>query len=177
MSNLRNYLKSPIWETHFWETQFFLIFGFSLSILCSAFSIDWLMGFDPCVLCYYARIPYGVLLALSLLAFKIRARFRPYVISLMIITVLVGFGLAIYHTGVERDLWDPTTHCSPNITIGQNTTLEEFRKQLDNAKIGDCSKPAFHVLGLSLAEANIMLNFVLMVYFVMLLRWNLKGQK
>lgn len=172
MSNLRNYLKS-----HFWETQFFLIFGFALSVLVSAFSIDWLLGFDPCILCYYARIPYGVLLVLSLLSLKIRARFRPYLIGLMIITVIAGLSIAIYHTGVERDLWDPTTHCSPNITIGENTTLEEFRKQLDNAKIGDCSKPAFHVLGLSLAESNIILSFVLLVYFVMLLRCNFKGQK
>jgi disulfide bond formation protein DsbB len=191
MSNFRNYLKSSWWdscqaswlkdffgESVFWTNSFLLIAALTLSILISAFCIDWLLGFDPCILCIYARIPYGILLVLSLIGAKITndiriEKFTPYLLSMMIITVLAGLSISIYHTGVERHLWEATSHCSPNISLAENTTLEEFRKQLDNAKIGDCSKPAFYVFGLSLAEANIILNFVFMIYFIMLFKKHL----
>ena len=101
-------------------------------------------------------------------------RIKKIIINCLLLTSIIGAGIAIYHTGVERSWWQPTSSCSPSIRLGENTNLDDFMNQLDNSSIGDCSRPAFYVFGLSLAEGNIVLNFILITLFIGLLRQNEK---
>lgn len=148
-----------------WKVTFLITSIFSLIALISAFIIDYILKFDPCFLCVYARIPYLIMFMLGAIGLYFQD-YRKIIINLIILAVMVGAGIAIYHTGVERSWWDPSYSCTPHIILGEKTSLDDFMKQLDSAPLGDCSRPAFKILGFSLAEINIMINLVLFAIYM-----------
>lgn len=170
---------SSYYQKHFWKINFSFLFIFSVICLTSAFIIDKYLGFDPCILCIYARVPYFVILFLSFigLIFYTREKVRSIMLQLITLSVIVGAAIAIYHTGVERDWWNPTINCSPTIDMGKDMNLEDFLNQIDKAPIGDCSKPAIRLLGLSLAEINIIINFLLLSILIKLIKINAASNK
>lgn len=162
------------YKNNYWRTIFILIAMITLSIILSAFVIDYILEFDPCVLCIYARIPYFLIFILSCIGYKY-LNIKKVILTLLLLVSFSGLIIAVYHTGVERSWWQSSFNCSPSIRLSENTNLDDFLHQLDNAEIGDCSRPAFYIMGLSLAEANIVLNFMLIILFTKLLRENDKA--
>lgn len=146
----------------------------SLSVLVSALFIDYYLDFDPCVLCVYQRIPYVIILFASLATFFVDPKHRLNILLLISVAVIGGVGVAIYHTGVEQAWWNPTTRCVPHIILQENTTYDDFMKQVNAAPIGDCSKPAFRILGFSLAEMNVIINLLLLAIVVKLIKLHAK---
>lgn len=152
---------------NYWKTNFALVSLFSSFVLSTALIIDYFLGFDPCILCVLARIPYVAFLIFALIGFAFE-KSKKIIVNLLFFTALIATGIAIYHTGVERSWWNPAFNCSPSIRLGENTNLEDFLTQLDNAPLSDCSRPAFYIMGLSLAEVNIIINFILTAIFIKL---------
>jgi disulfide bond formation protein DsbB len=171
MSNFYNYFEKNIWLVVFTS-----LFGACSSILIIAFAIDKILGYDPCILCLYERIPYAVIAIISGAAYFADEKYKKISLYLIFITALAGFGLATFHTGVEREWWSPTSHCTPHVHLDDTTTMADFLSQLDKAPIGDCAKPALKILGLSLAEMNVILNFLLLVIMYKLIRFRCKSQ-
>lgn len=167
-SKLIKYLSDNFWNMVF--AGFIIV---SLSVIISAFYIDMILGFDPCILCLYQRIPYAVILLLSIIAIIFPKLEYKSLLGISF-ALIIGAGISIYHTGIEKHWWDPTSKCIASVKIGENTSYQDFLLQLNSMPIGDCSKPAFHILSLSLAEMNIIVNFILFAILVKLLKKHAK---
>ncbi|MDX1923724.1 MAG: disulfide bond formation protein B [Rickettsiaceae bacterium] len=153
---------------------FLCLLAFSLLTLSTAFFIDIVLGFDPCILCLYARIPYVIMIIISIAALSFNKINAKYLLFAALLTSILALSLAIYHTGVELHLWESAMKCSSEVMLEENTSLEEFKKSLENAKIADCSKPAFTILGFSLAQINILINGIITILVLWVIRKNAK---
>ncbi len=158
-----------------WKLVFAIFVIMSSCILISALFIDYYLGFDSCELCIYERIPYVVILLTSIASyFVVNHRFRTFTLYIIGFTIFIGLSIAIYHTGIELNWWSPTTKCTPQIVIKDDTTYDDFMHQINEAKVGDCTKAAFKIMGLSLAEINIVVNLILLIIIVKLIKFNAK---
>ncbi|MDX1916522.1 MAG: disulfide bond formation protein B [Rickettsiaceae bacterium] len=142
------------------------LFFISCFVILAALFIDYVLGFEACILCIYERIPYGFIAIFSLLLFLIPSRLK-LLLLLNMLCFFIGESIAVYHVGIERNLWNPSSQCSSQFSISDELSLEDFKNHLHNAKLGDCSKPAMHIIGLSLAEINMILNFVLIIFLIL----------
>jgi disulfide bond formation protein DsbB len=116
-------------------------------------------GYAPCELCYKERLPFywGIPLAavLAAIAFRGRISLLPAGYAALGIIFLSGFGLGVYHTGVEWHLWAGPSACTGDITAP--AAVSDFLKQLQTTQVVRCDAPALQVAGLSLATWNAVL--------------------
>ena len=86
--NIRNYFK--------------IIFVVSFFVLVSAYTLELFFNFLPCKLCVYQRIPYFLLLVLSLVFF-VYPLYR-FFIYLSLGFLVSSFSISVFHSMVERKL-------------------------------------------------------------------------
>ena len=80
----------------------------SVAALGMALMSQYVFGLEPCILCIYQRYPYGIVIALGLIAFLLSCKGRKpvsVVMVLMGVTYLANSVIAFYHTGVELHWW------------------------------------------------------------------------
>jgi disulfide bond formation protein DsbB len=122
--------------------------------LGAAFGSQYLGGLQPCILCIYQRYPYGVVIALGLLALLLRR--RPKLVGglmlLAAIALFVDAGIAAFHVGVEQHWWRGTNECS-NL-IDPNLSIEELKKALLEQPVVACDEVAWSLFGISMAGYN-----------------------
>jgi disulfide bond formation protein DsbB len=114
-------------------------------------------GFTPCELCLKERLPfYGAVPLAALLAWLVQ-RGRGSVVPAgflgLAILFAAGAALGVYHSGVERKLWQGPSSCTGSIS--QPADVNDFLKQLQTVQVVRCDAPALRVVGLSLAEWNV----------------------
>ena len=122
--------------------------------LGAAFGSQYLGGLRPCILCIYQRYPYGVVIALGLLALLLWR--RPKLVGglalLAAIALFVDAGIAAFHVGVEQHWWKGTNECS-NL-IDPNLSIEELKKALLEQPVVACDEVAWSLFGISMAGYN-----------------------
>ena len=74
-----------------------LIFIFSILAICFAFFLQYFLGHQPCKLCIYQRIPYYIVVLVSVLYLVFKKYFKIYY-SLLIFLLLSEFFISNYHT-------------------------------------------------------------------------------
>ena len=121
-----------------------------------AFFIEYFLGYKPCILCKYQRVPYILGLIIGLFGF-----FKP-LNTKMIVYIFANFLISVtlsgYHVGVEQELYQSVFNCSDN-----NLGVLEKGKLLESLKVinPDCRNVNFAVFGVSLATINLILSFVI----------------
>tara|TARA_Y100000590_G_scaffold141612_1_gene162447 strand:- start:3066 stop:3548 length:483 start_codon:yes stop_codon:yes gene_type:complete len=143
----------------------FIILTFVLLVLVSAYVIEYILGYQPCKLCIYERIPYfvSVLLILSLFFLKKNTKFILITLSLIF---LGGAALSFYHFGIEQGFFEESIVCT-NVDTKSTLTKEELLETLKNNTIS-CKEVNFRILGFSLATINIILSLILSAIFAKL---------
>ena len=139
----------------------------SAVILISALVFQYGFGFYPCALCFAQRWPYYFAISLAVLALSLSrdARAGQTIVFVLIIIALVFLGstaLATYHVGVEQQWWEGTKACGGGLR-SSGLSLDELRTDLLNQPIVRCDRPAWTLLGISLAGFNIALSLSLTV--------------
>ena len=140
---------------------FIIVFTTSFFSLAVALYVEYVLGFKPCILCIYQRIPYAVALLISLIAF-----FNGNKMTLLIILGLTFVASALlsgYHVGIEKGIIDPIFSCT-----GENINAlekEEILKSLNNIQ-PDCRDVDFSLFGISLATLNFIISFVFTMVIV-----------
>ena len=139
----------------------FKIFYSIIILLCVtsifyAFFIEYFLGYKPCILCKYQRVPYIFGLIIGLFGF-----FKPLdtkMIIYILLTFLTSMTLSGYHVGVEQELYQSVFNCSDN-----NLGVLEKGKLLESLKVinPDCRNVNFAVFGVSLATINLILSIVI----------------
>ena len=89
--------------------------------LLGAWYFQYVLKLPPCPLCLEERLPYHVVIPLSLLmAIAALARAPHKLLAtgfvVIIVTALCGAAIGTYHAGVEWHLWAGPTDCSGPLT-------------------------------------------------------------
>jgi disulfide bond formation protein DsbB len=142
------------------------IFAVSLATLCGAWFFQFVLKLPPCPLCLEQRIPYYVVIPLSLLiAVAAHLRAPRCVVAggfaVLLVAMLVSAALGAYHAGVEWRFWAGPTDCSGPLT--DFTTKGPLLDQLQSIRVVRCDEAAWRFLGISLAGYNVLISFALAV--------------
>jgi len=139
----------------------FKIFYLFIILLCVtsifyAFFVEFFLGYKPCILCKYQRVPYILGLIVALFGFVKHSNKR--VIFFIFLTFLISMTLSGYHVGIEQELYQSIFNCSDN-----NLGVLEKGKLLESLKVinPDCRNVNFAIFGVSLATINFVLSFVI----------------
>ena len=132
-------------------------------VLATAYAFEYLANLQPCVLCIYQRIPYAVAIGLMLLAIILRKHSQANLILFIAASVVfaVGSAIAIFHIGVEQQLWQGTPECGNFINTA---SVEALRKQLLAQPIVRCDEVTWSLFGLSMAGYNFLISTSLLLY-------------
>jgi len=139
-----------------------LILGVSIAAIGGAFWYQSL-GFLPCELCYKERIPYYAAFALAPLAYGGAATGRMGAARAALLLLALLFAadaaLSFYHSGVEWKIFKGPDDCSGPLT--RAVSVDDFMKQLQSARVVRCDKPSLWILGLTLANWNVLMTSAL----------------
>jgi len=138
-----------------------LTFLISIIALASAFSIEYILGHQPCNLCILERIPYLLALIIIVLNYKF-IYLEKYFILLLILIFLAATILSLYHLGIEQGFIEESFVC--DLKNGSNLlSKEDILRQLQEKNV-NCKDVTFKILGLSLTSYNVVIS-LLIVYF------------
>jgi disulfide bond formation protein DsbB len=132
--------------------------------ILGAYFFQFVLGYAPCPLCLEQRIPYYIAVPFALLVAAAARNGAPREmvragLGLLVLTMLIGAGLAAYHAGVEWKFWPGPQDCSgPIRKLGSATDLLQRMQQ---TSIVSCDEAAWRFLGLSLAGYNVLISLAL----------------
>ena len=136
------------------------VFLISFIALISAYFIEYILGYQPCILCIYERIPYFLAILIILINYKYD-KLEKYLILLMTIIFFIATILSLYHLGIEQGFIQESLLC--DIGTGANIiNKDEILKQLQQKSIS-CKDVTFKIFGLSLTSYNIIICLLLTV--------------
>jgi len=132
-----------------------VLFIVALGALGFVLMMQYVFGYEPCILCIYQRVPLGIVLGLSLLALLWRpfGRHTRVILGLCALAFFINAATATFHTGVERHWWLGTAGCSITPLHGYST--EDLREKLLHTITGHCDEISWSFLGLTMANYNI----------------------
>lgn len=142
----------------------FAVFALSAATLVGAWYFEFVLKLPPCPLCLEERIPYHVVIPLSLLmaiAALVRAPARLLAVGFIatIVAMLCGAALGTYHAGVEWHMWPGPTDCTGSLTdLNAGGSL---LNQLQTVHVVRCDEAAWRFLGISLAGYNVLISLAL----------------
>jgi disulfide bond formation protein DsbB len=140
------------------------VFVLSLATIAGAWFFEFVLKLPPCPLCLEERIPYHVVIPLSLLvAIAALVRAPPKLVMVgfvaMMAAMLCNVVLGTYHSGVEWQFWAGPTDCTgplTNLNLGGSII-----NQLQSIHVVRCDEAAWRFLGLSLAGYNVLISLLL----------------
>ena len=135
-----------------------IIFIISLLSLLTALYIEFFLGYKPCKLCIYQRIPYLIAIFLTFLGISYSKNFI-WLYALLLI-FFSSFLLSGYHLGIEQEIFEEFSGCTGNSLdiIDKNELLKMLNSQLNSCKNVD-----FRIFGLSLAAINFLLSSIILI--------------
>jgi len=151
---------------------YIIIFIFSLLSLLIALYIEFYLGYSPCKLCLYQRIPYLFSIFITLLGINY---YKNLVwMYLLLITFFSSLLLSGYHFGIEQEIFSEFSGCTANSI---NITDKNELLKLLNSEVNSCKNVDFRILGLSLATINFLLSFLIFVLILKVIKNEKNKQK
>ena len=149
------------------NSEYFLI-TVSFCILISTLLIEYIFNFPPCKLCIYQRVPYLliIILGIGLVFFKKKREF----LFIFIILQIANFFIAFFHSLVERGVVEYEMNCTS--TGSDIQTIDELRNFLEKVPIAKCNEILFSIMGLSLANFNLIVSVLLILWAYARLSFN-----
>ena len=146
-----------------------------VAVIAGAYFFQYVLGVQPCPLCLLQRKVYYVGIPLALIVAFVVSRHPPRSVvigglALLAVVMLIGTGIAVYHSGVEWKFWLGPTDCSGDITnFGSAGGLLD---KMNQTSIVRCDV-ATRYFGVSLANANIVISLVLAAAAA----WGIKAER
>jgi|TARA_B110000438_G_scaffold190339_1_gene181991 disulfide bond formation protein DsbB len=133
--------------------------------LVSAYFIQYSLGYQPCKLCIYARIPYFIAIFL-LIIILLNPKYQKTTLLILSIVFLCGVFLSFYHFGIEQGFFTESFVCESK-SLSKSLSKEQLLEQLKQNNVS-CKDISFTIVGLSLATINMVLSFILSLVFLIL---------
>jgi len=141
------------------------ILVFIFLILISAYIIEYNLGYEPCNLCIYERIPYFFsILLISKIFFN--DSYERVTLLILSLTFIISSVLAFYHFGIEQGFFKESLACETR-KITENLSKEELLSQLEQ-NVVSCKDVSLRILGFSLASINTVFSIILSAIFAKL---------
>jgi len=145
--------------------------GISIAALSAALISQYVFGLYPCYLCLWQRIPYAVVILLSILGIvatkHMGARYGALNIGMSGVAFLINSGIAFYHVGVEQQWW--SSGCSVPDLAGLSP--EDMMAAIQSAPTVSCGDIPWEMFGISMAGYNVMLCGALAAYCFITLKF------
>jgi disulfide bond formation protein DsbB len=144
-----------------------ILFG-SVSLLVAYFT-EFVLGYKPCPLCLYQRVPYFVIIFISILSIVYK---KIYKIGLIILICSIVSSIIIsgYHSGVEKKIFHPLETCLKKIPLEKEVDADSYLDFIDSQESVSCTEAPFKILGLSMADYNFLINILVIYIFIMALK-------
>ena len=142
------------------KKKFYLfILFYSLLAIFFALYVEHVLGYKPCKLCLYQRIPYIVSIFISFVGYNYFKNDK--ILILIVVIFLISVFISGYHYGIENNIFEEFSGCTAS-------TLEiidksELLKSL-NDNVSSCKDVNFKLFGISLAGINFLLSLLIVVY-------------
>jgi len=137
---------------------YLLILIYSIIAIISAVYIENVLGYLPCKLCIYQRIPFLVAIFICFLGYNYIKSDK--ILITLIVTFTLSTALAGYHFGIENEIFEEYTGCSnTNIDI---TNKEKIMETLGMVK--NCKNVEFSILGISLSGLNFLTSLLIVLF-------------
>ena len=147
------------------KKKFYLfILFYSLLAIFFALYVEHVLGYKPCKLCLYQRIPYIVAIFISFVGYNY---FKNEKILILIVVIFsISVLISGYHYGIENNIFEEFSGCTAS-------TLEiidksELLKSL-NDNVSSCKDVNFKLFGISLAGINFLLSLLIVIYSLKIL--------
>ena len=130
-----------------------------------ALYIEFYLGYSPCKLCIYQRIPYLIAIFVTLLGINY---YKNLIwLYFLLITFFLSFLLSGYHFGIEQEIFKEFSGCTGNSIniIDKNELLK-----LLNSEVNTCKNVDFKIFGLSLATINFLLSFIVFILILKVIK-------
>ncbi|AOZ69608.1 disulfide bond formation protein B [Rhodobacter xanthinilyticus] len=120
------------------------------------------LGFAPCELCILQRWPHlaAALIGAAYLALRLPA-----------VTLIAGAlaaaatsALGVYHSGVERHIFEGPTSCTSNGVTGLNAT--DLLAQIQTAPLVRCDEIVWDIFGITMPNLNAVFSAGLVVWWL-----------
>lgn len=138
--------------------------GISIAALTAALISQYVFDMHPCHLCLWQRIPYAVVILLSVMgifASKVMGKkYGAFNVMLCGISFLINAGIAFYHVGVEQHWW--ASSCSFKGLADLAAT--DMAAAIKAAPAVSCDQIPFELFGISMAGYNVLLCGGLGIY-------------
>ena len=144
------------------KNLYLIILLFSLISILSALYIEFILGYQPCKLCIYQRLPYLAAIFISFIGLYYVKNDNILIILIIIFTISAL--ISGYHFGIENSFFDELSSCTNN-----SLDLSDKKKLLESLNKNmpiSCKDATFKVLGLSLAAINTLLSILIVVISV-----------
>ena len=138
------------------KKYFYIILFLSSLVLIAAYGLEIIGNLPPCKLCLYQRIPYIVLIVLSVIYLKLFKNI--IIIYLSLLSLISNLTISIFHSLIERKLI--------SFELGCTSTNQEFQNYLDKIPIAKCDEIPFEFLHLSIANLNLIISFLLIIFTI-----------
>ncbi len=137
---------------------YLIIFIFSLLSLIIALYIEFFLGYSPCKLCIYQRMPYLIAIFITFLG---RSYYKNLIwLYALLLIFFSSFLLSGYHFGIEQGVFNEFSGCTGN---SLNITDKNKILELLNSDVNSCKNVDFKIFGLSLAAINLLLSFIIFI--------------
>jgi len=135
----------------------------SAGVLGAALFFQFVLGYQPCVLCIMQRWPYVAVLVFSIVTLLFR-QWKGVGDALLVasgLALVACAGIAAYHVGVEQHWWAGTSSCGGSAPAD---SLEALRAQVMAAPVTRCDEVAWSLFGLSMAGYNVLISLGLAIF-------------
>ena len=141
---------------------YLLIFMYSFIAILSAIYIEKVLGYLPCKLCIYQRLPYLAAIFVSLIGFNYSNNDKILIVTIMIFTLSTI--LSGYHFGIENSIFDELSACTSGSSdiLNKSKLLESLNKTMPV----NCKDATFKILGISLAAINTILSILIVIFSI-----------
>ena len=130
---------------------FFALFA-SIASLAIAYTSEYKFGLKPCELCLLQRVPYAVVIVLSLLGLA-KKRWAYGLCVVIGLCFLVDSSIATYHSAVEKH-WIAGPEACTDGASNAPMSVEQILAKIKGAPIVACDQPQWEFHGITMAALN-----------------------
>jgi disulfide bond formation protein DsbB len=138
------------------------------ALLAGAFAFEHIGGLYPCEMCWWQRWAHMAALPFALLAWLLGGRLADggrLLVRLAAAAILASGLIAVYHAGVEADIFEGITQCTSVQSGGSNA---ELLAQIMAAPIVRCDEVPWSLWGVSMAGWNAILSLLAALFILWL---------
>ena len=136
----------------------FILF-FSLLAIFFALYVEYILGYNPCKLCLYQRIPYIIAIFISFVGYNYFKNDK--ILILIVITFSISAFVSGYHYGIENNIFEEFSGCTTN-SLEIIDKIELLKSLNDN--VISCKDVNFKLFGISLAGINLLFSLLIIIY-------------